>query len=129
MTSPALLMALTRETMIWLAVTLIIGGAAAFATGHALAGAWRGRGRTTLYAALLAAAAGFLSYALFGVRAIPLQAIATAVIARNYETIPMLLAVWAASFVLLALIAAFGWRLTRTRMLNEQYDFLNKPEA
>ena len=33
MTSPALLTAFARETWVWLAVTVILGGAAAFVTG------------------------------------------------------------------------------------------------
>lgn len=127
MTSPALLLALSRETMIWLAVTIILGGAAALATGRALAQSWRGRGRTTCYAALLASAACFLSFALFQVRALPLQSIAAAAMARDFATLGALLAVWAVTFVLLALIAVLGWQLTRRRMLNEQYDFLLNP--
>ena len=44
MTSPALLTAFARETWVWLAVTVILGGAAAFVTGQALARVWMHNG-------------------------------------------------------------------------------------
>ena len=123
MTSPALLTAFARETWVWLAVTVILGGAAAFVTGQALARAWRGLGRATIYAALLAFASCFLCYALFHVSAIPMNALIAAAVARDAARVAPLLAVWGASFVILALFAAAGWRLMRGKMMAQQYGF------
>ncbi len=126
---PSLLTNFSRDTFTWLAVTVLLGGAAAVATGRALAQAWLGRGRAIVYAAVLAAAAGFLSYALFEVSAIPMQDIASAALERNFPALASLLSVWAATFVILALFAAAGWRITRNRMMSAQYGFRDAPPA
>ena len=124
-----ILTSFSRDTIVWLAVTLVLGGAAASAAGRALARAWRGRSRAVFYAAIIAAASGFLCYALFQVSAIPMQAIAAAVSARDVPRLASLLSVWAASFVILSGFATVAWRLTRTRMMALQYGFLTRPDA
>lgn len=126
---PALLTSPSRETMIWLAVTLILGGAAAIATGRALARGWQGLGLAMFYAAILAAASSFLCYALFHVSAIPMQAIASALVAHDVARIAMLLSVWAVSFVILALFTLAGWLITRRRMMRTQYGFRDAPKV
>jgi hypothetical protein len=47
-------------------VTVVLGGATAWITGHALATGWKPVWQVVLYALLLAAAARFLLFALFG---------------------------------------------------------------
>ena len=129
MTSPQLVFAPSGDTLIWLAVTLILGGAAAFAAGRAVAQSWRGLPLAAFYAALLAGAACFLSYALFAVSAIPLQALAAALVEGEFLKLPGLLAVWFATFALLAAIAAFGWANTRRSMMAKQYSFVSVKAA
>jgi DMSO/TMAO reductase YedYZ heme-binding membrane subunit len=121
MALPALLTNFSRETFIWLAVTLILGGAAAIATGRALAQAWRGVGRIIGYSAVIAAAACFLCYALFQVSAIPMAAIAENVAAGDYRKLASNLAVWGASFVLVSALAVTSWKVARVRMMAQQY--------
>ena len=119
-----ILTAFSRETFIWLAVTLALGGPAAAAAGRAMALAWRGAGRAVFYAAILAAAAGFLCYALFSVPAIPMAAIATALANGEAARAASLLALWAVTAVLLGLFAYAGWSLTRAAMMRGQYGHL-----
>lgn len=129
MTLPALLTSFGRDTMLWLTITLILGGAAALAAGRALAQAWRGRGRAIFYSAILAGAACFLSYALFHVSAIPMQAIASATMVQDYHKLASLLSVWAVTFVILSLFSVVAWCAARNRMMAGQYGFLNRPPA
>lgn len=120
-----ILVSFSRETFIWLAVTLALGGPAAAAAGRAMARAWRGAGRAVFYAAILAAASGFLCYALFSVAAIPMTAIAAAIVAGSAARAASLLSLWAAACLLLGLCAYAGWRLTRARMMRDQYGQLD----
>jgi hypothetical protein len=50
---------------VFLLVTVVMGGAAAIATGRAIAATWRPWWQVAAYALLLAAAVRFLQYALF----------------------------------------------------------------
>ena len=124
MALPSILTGFSHDAFVWLAMTIILGGAAAVATGRALAQSWRGLGLALFYAALLAAAVDFLCYALFQVSAIPMLALADAVIAQDYAALAMHCTVWAATFVVLAVFVIIGWRLTRSRMMAAQYGFL-----
>jgi len=54
-----------RALLVFLGVSVVLAGAAAFATGRALARRWRPLAQAPLYALLIAAAARFLHYALF----------------------------------------------------------------
>ncbi len=87
---------------VFILVTLAMGGAAAFATGRAIAATWRPRWHIGAYTLLLAAVARFLQFALFQQ--------------------PLLS--WP-NFVVDGLIligfALFGHRLTRARQMSEQY--------
>ncbi len=52
--------------LIFLGLSVIIGGAACFSTGRALATRWRPLWQALVYALLIAAGVRFLHYALFG---------------------------------------------------------------
>ena len=113
----------------FLLVTVLLGGAAAFTAGRALAQTWRPMWQAFVYAALLALAAGFLHYVLFGESAIPgwrvlvalwsfpaapaVSLIELAVTLRHYAVI----------FITLAVFAATGYRLARARRMARQYGF------
>ena len=60
----------------WLALTLILGGAGAFATGRALATTWQSAWRLVPYMGALAGVDGFLCWALFDVPVISLARLA-----------------------------------------------------
>jgi hypothetical protein len=113
----------------FLVATLGLGGLAAFATGRALALAWRPFALCLPAAALLAAVAGFLHYALFAEPVLPLARIASAVQAlpadpvAGARALAGLLGNYAAIFVLLAAIAAGGFLRARARCLRERYGF------
>jgi hypothetical protein len=112
---------------IWLAVTLLLGGPAAYASGRALALNWRAFGIGIAYAGVLAAVSSFLAYALFGTSVIPAWAIAARVAAFDALGAAALLAGWAASFLLLVVISFIGWHFTRAGQMQRQYPFLYPP--
>jgi Domain of unknown function (DUF6867) len=89
----------------FLGLTLVLFGAAALATGRALARNWRPVWQVLPYAALLAAADRFLLYALFGGRLLS---------ASGY--------VLAAAILLL--LTLLGYRATRARLMVRQYPWL-----
>ena len=126
---PDLLVSFNRDTWVWLCVTLVLGGPAAFAAGRAVARAWKSRMLAVFYASLLAAATCFLCYSLFQTVAISLAALARDVAARNAEAVAFDLAVWGSSFVVLAVFALAGWSLARARLMREQYGFPPAPET
>jgi hypothetical protein len=88
----------------FLLLTCLLGGAAAFATGRAIALTWRPFWQALAYMIPLTAAVRFLHYALFG------------------EDI---LAVWPAplAFVILLAVAAVAFRLIEARQMARQYPF------
>ncbi len=93
---------------VFLLVTLVIGGAAALATGRAVAATWRPARTVVPYALMLAVAVRFLQYALF----------------RQPFLAPRNLAVDA--LVLLAL-ALTGYRIARARQMTRQYPWVFEP--
>jgi hypothetical protein len=110
-------------------VTLILGGLAAFATGRALASAWRPFALTALAVAPLAAAIAFLHYVLFEEPAVPLFRLGAA-LARLGDSPGEALAEIAASlrfygviYAVTLAIAAAGYRRTRAGMMARQYAF------
>ncbi len=125
MSVPALLAEPSQATLIWLATTVVLGGPAAFAAGAAVARRWKGLALTTFYAALIAAATCFLSYALFGVVAVSLQNLGASIGSADWLSASFELSVWAAGFVALAGLAGLGWRITRARCMGAQYGFEN----
>lgn len=86
-------------------VTCLIGGGAAWATGHALADTWRSFGKTLFYLLLLGAAVRFVHFALFEGELLSLRA-------------------YAADTAFLVLAGGLSWRLTRTKRMVNQYRWL-----
>jgi hypothetical protein len=92
----------------FLVMTLVIFGAAALATGRALARNWRPLWQAVPYAALLALGDRFLLYALFGGELLSASGYALA----------------AAILLLLAVIA---YRTSRAQLMVRQYPWLYEP--
>ncbi len=90
---------------VFLLLTVIPGGAAAWATGRAIAGTWRPLWQVPVYGLLLAAAVRFLHFALFEE---PLSAPGNFVV----------------SAAVLLSATALGYRLERVRAMITQYDWL-----
>ncbi|MBV8848189.1 MAG: hypothetical protein JOZ16_01235 [Methylobacteriaceae bacterium] len=88
----------------FLFLTCVIGGAAAFATGRAIALTWRPFWQALAYMIPLTGAVRFLHYALFG------------------EDILAAGAALLALLILLA-VAAMAFRLTQARQMARQYPF------
>jgi len=90
---------------VFLLVTVIMGGMAAYATGSAIATTWRPRWQLVAYGFLIAAAVRFIHYALFHEPFIA---------PRSYVV----------DLVVLIAAAVLGFRVTRRRQMREQYDWL-----
>ncbi len=117
----------TRDILIWLAVTLALGAPGAAAAGRALARGWRSFAVGIVYAAMLAAGADFLCYALFRVSALPIFRVAERVADGEAARAAPLLAAYVATFVILVAFAYSGWRMARARQMRAQYPFLAEP--
>ena len=98
---------LYEEPSVWLflLVTCVMGGWAAWMTGRAMAGAWKPYWQALLYCLLLAAAVRFIHYALFGgtLRSLHFYLVDLAV---------------------LVVIASAGFRIRRARQMTRQYSWL-----
>jgi hypothetical protein len=95
---------LWEEDNFWVFVilTVILGGGAAYLTGRAMALTWRPLTIVIFYMGVLAAAVRFFHYALF------------------YE--PLLsLKNFIVDYFVVALACAYGYRMTRVRQMVEQY--------
>ena len=90
---------------LFLLVTVVIGGGAAWLTGRAIAITWRPFWQLVPYALLLGAAARFLHFALFH---------GTLLTVHFYLV----------DTVILFALATIGFRLTRTRQMTTQYRWL-----
>jgi hypothetical protein len=90
---------------VFLLVTVFLGGGAAFAAGRAVALTWKQRGHLVTYSALLAAAARFIHYSLFG----------GVLLSPQYFLVDL---------IVLLLFAGLGFRLTRARQMAGQYGWL-----
>ncbi len=90
---------------VFLLVTVIMGGMAAYATGGAIAATWRPRWQLVVYGLLIAAAVRFIHYALFHEPFIA---------PRSYVV----------DLVVLIAAAVLGFRVTRARQMRQQYDWL-----
>jgi Domain of unknown function (DUF6867) len=88
----------------FLLLTGVLGGAAAFATGRAIALTWRPFWQALAYMIPLIAAVRFLHYALFAEDILPIG--------------PALL-----GFAILLAIAALAFRLVQARQMTTQYPF------
>jgi hypothetical protein len=99
----------------FLIVTVLMGGAAAWLTGRAVARAWRPVWTLGVYGLLLAAALRFLHFALFGGAFFSLSSAQ-----RNLEALQFM----GVDFCLLGAAALIGWRATRTTQMTTQYRWL-----
>jgi hypothetical protein len=112
-----------------LLMTMVLGGAAAFATGRAIALTWRSPGQLLLYCAMLAAVVGFLDYALFENPVIPGGRIVAALALAGESpgaALPDLagaLAGFATTFAFVLAVALLAYRLTRSWQIGRQYGF------
>jgi predicted permease len=97
------------DNVLWIFVllTVIIGGAAAYASGKAIAQTWRPFRQVPLYALLLGAGVRFCHFALFEE---PLLSPTS----------------YAIDFLVALLFASFGFRLVRARQMATQYGWLFK---
>jgi hypothetical protein len=86
-------------------VTIVLGGAAAYMTGRAVANAWEPLARAILWMIPLTAAVRFIHFALFH----------GTLLSPHYYLV---------DFVILALVTAFGHRLTRTRQMTRRYGWV-----
>lgn len=93
---------------VFVALTVLLGGAAAFTTGQAIAQSWKPYWQLVWYMVLLAAAVRFFHYALF---AEPLVALASYLI----------------DLTVLLVFAAAGHHLTRNRQMRDQYGWAHSP--
>jgi uncharacterized protein DUF6867 len=90
---------------VFLLLTVILGGGAAFLAGRGLARSWKPFGRIFFYVALLAAAVRFFHYALFD----------GALLSLYYYLV---------TYVVLLGAAAVGYRAMRTTQMVTQYRWL-----
>lgn len=95
----------TGSGWVFLLVTVIIGGAAAFLAGRAIAQTWRPYWHIPLYMVPIAASIRFFHYALFHEPMISLQ---------NY----------AVDFAVVLAAASLGYRALRARQMAQQYHWL-----
>jgi len=90
---------------VFLVLTVIIGGGAAFLAGKGLARSWKPFGRMFLYMALLAAAVRFFHYALFDGDLLSLY-------------------YYLVTYAVLVATASLGFRFMRTTQMVTQYRWL-----
>jgi hypothetical protein len=90
---------------VFLVLTVVIGGGAAFLSGRNLARRWKPLWRLFFYMALLAAAVRFFHYALFD----------SALVSLYYYLV---------TYALLVLAALLGFRMMRTSQMVTQYCWL-----
>ena len=98
---------LYEEPSIWLflLITVIMGGWAAWMTGRAIALTWRPFAALIAYLFILGAAVRFIHFALFGGTFLSLH-------------------FYLVDLVVVAAIAALGYRYVRTRQITRQYSWL-----
>ncbi len=90
---------------VFLLMTVILGGGAAFLAGRGLARSWKPFWRLFFYMALLAAAVRFFHYALFDGKLTSIY----------YYLVP---------YMILAIAGCFGYRAMRTTQMVTQYRWL-----
>jgi hypothetical protein len=90
---------------VFLVLTLILGGGAAFLSGRGLARSWKPFGRVFFYMALLAAAVRFFHYALFN----------GTLLSLTYYLV---------AYGILLIGASLGYRAMRTTQMVTQYRWL-----
>lgn len=93
--------------VIFIFVTVLLGGLAAFVSGRVIAQTWRPLWQLPLYMAVLALAVRFIHFAIFGEVLVSL---------RNYVV----------DLAALLVLAGLGFRTMRARQMAEQYGWLVK---
>ncbi len=91
-------------------VTLVLGGGAAFMTGRAVARSWEPVAKAIAWIVLLTCAVRFIHFALFH----------GTLLSMHYYLV---------DFVLLALAAVLGHRLTRFRQMTRRYAWAIEPSG
>ena len=91
--------------LVFLVLTVMIGGGAAFFSGRGLARSWKPYWRVLFYMALLAGAVRFFHYALFDAKLLSL-----------YD--------YLVTYAVLASTASLGFRMMRTTQMVVQYRWL-----
>ncbi len=95
----------TGNGWVFLLVTVVLGGSAAFMSGRAVAQTWRPYWHIPLYMVPIAATVRFFHYALFGEPLVSLQ---------NYLV----------DYGVALITASLGFRLLRARQMAQQYHWL-----
>ncbi len=116
--------AFQMDVIDWLAITLVLGGPAAFATGKALASSWRSRAQLVGYVLLLSGFTGFLCWALFEVPVISASRILQALGQGDVAGLSAALAGYVVTALILIAIALFSFTHARSRQMARQYPFL-----
>ena len=93
---------------VFVLVTIVLGGGAAWLAGRAIALIWRPWWNVVLAALLIGLGVRFIHFALFG----------ATLLSSHYYVVDTLVAI---------LIGLFGYRLTRARQMARQYGFLRRP--
>ena len=101
-----------EESSIWLflLVTCVMGGWAAWMTGRAMASTWRRYPVLVAYLVLLALVVRFIHYALFG----------GTLLSLHYYLIDL---------IVVQVIGAFGYRMTRVAQMTAKYRWLYLPNG
>ncbi len=106
-----------QSTLIWevtfwefLLVTVVLAGGAAYLTGRALANVWQGTVHIVVYMLLLAAATRFIHFALFK----------GTLLSPYYYVVDL---------IVLLIMAAIGFTVTRRRQMERQYGFLRRDQG
>jgi hypothetical protein len=97
--------AVIPQPLVFFFITVLIGGAAAWATGRAIASTWRPRWQMLTYSLLLAGAARFLHFSLFE--------------GELFGLLPYI-----ADFIVLYCFAELGFRFMRSGQMAGQYGWL-----
>jgi len=116
--------AFQMDVIDWLAITLLLGGPAAFATGKALASGWRSRTQLVGYVLLLSGFTGFLCWALFEVPVISASRILQALGQGDVAGLLAALAGYAVTALILITISLVSFSHARARQMARQYPFL-----
>ena len=116
--------AFQMDVIDWLAITILLGGPAAFATGKALASGWRSRSQLLGYVLLLSALTGFLCWALFEVPVISASRIAHALGQGDVAGLLAALTGYGFTALILVTIAFLSFTHARRRQMARQYPFL-----
>ena len=94
----------------FIGLTLIMGGAASFQTGRAVAQTWQSVWQLVPYVFLLTITVRFLYYAVLGQTLLTLQ-------------------FFIVDFIILMIAAVLGWQLKRAKQMTSQYRWLFEPSG